>query len=118
MVRTVSETCHKECSKLAFCSKLPALLLVCGGTTYRLALTITLLLTNQPCLFVCLLQTSTCVGDVMWSVLRLCTFLSFFLCFFLSLLSDFLQTRPHFSISFCRHLEHCQVRIEFALQHY
>jgi hypothetical protein len=33
-------------------------------------------------------------------------------------LSDFSQTRPHVSISSCRHLEHCQVRTEFELQNY
>jgi hypothetical protein len=30
----------------------------------------------------------------------------------------FSQTRPNFSISFCRHLEHCKIRIKFALRHY
>jgi hypothetical protein len=42
-----------------------------------------------------------------------CFFLSFSLSFFLCY-KIFSQTIPHFSISFCRHLEHCQVRIEFA----
>jgi hypothetical protein len=28
------------------------------------------------------------------------------------------QIFSHFSISFCSHLEHCKVRIKFALQHY
>jgi hypothetical protein len=55
-----------------------------------------------------LLQTPMCVGVVMcqsWGSV------SFFLSFFLCLLPDFSQTRPYFSISFCRHLEQC-------LQHY
>jgi hypothetical protein len=35
--------------------------------------------------------------------------------FCLYLLSDFSKTRPHITISFCRHLEHCQVcRLHFS----
>jgi hypothetical protein len=37
---------------------------------------------------------------------------------FLFLLSDFSPTRPHISISFCRHLENFLVRIEFAFKYY
>jgi hypothetical protein len=47
------------------------------------------------------LSPTLCVGDVLFSSLRLCFFLAFFLSFFLSL-SDY-STRPHISISFCRH---------------
>jgi hypothetical protein len=36
---------------------------------------------------------------------------------FLCLLSDFSKTRSHISITFCGHLEHCQVRVEFAFQY-
>jgi hypothetical protein len=37
--------------------------------------------------------------------------------FCLHLLSDLSKTRPNISISFCRHLEHCQVWVKFAFQY-
>jgi hypothetical protein len=68
-------------------------------------------------LIVCLCVVIITNPKVCWGCyvvsLDLCVFLSVFL----SWLSDFLQTRPHISISFCRHLECCQVGIEFAFQH-
>jgi hypothetical protein len=61
------------------------------------------------------LQTPMCVGDVLFFLPNsVSVFLSVGVC----TLSDFSQTRPHFLISFCRHLEHCQVQIKFAFQRY
>jgi hypothetical protein len=49
----------------------------------------------------------TCVRDVMWSVLSCVSF-----CLYQ------IFHKPYISISSCKHLEHCQVQTEFALQYY
>jgi hypothetical protein len=61
-------------------------------------------------------NTNVCWGCIVFSGQIL--FLSF--CLSVCLLSDFSQTRPYnfISISFCRHLEHFQVRIEFSFQYF
>jgi hypothetical protein len=46
-------------------------------------------------------------------LLYLSACLSFFVCY-----QIYHKLDPHISIAFCRHLEHCQVRLEFALQYY
>jgi hypothetical protein len=63
-----------------------------------------------------------CETDPAWIVsnfltLEFCFFLSFHLSVFVCY-QIFSQTRPHFSSSFCRHLEQCQLRNEFAFQQY